>query len=85
MENMTLHVNETIHEWRADGWPLCPRCGEDELYSLLHWDGKGQKPPMSEWLNAGLRCYYCHWSDLDELMKTKVDGNTLFNSSTVDE
>lgn len=20
--------------YRDDGWPLCPRCGEDELYSL---------------------------------------------------
>ena len=21
-------------EYRADGWPYCPACGEDELYSL---------------------------------------------------
>jgi hypothetical protein len=24
----------TVLAWRADGWPLCPSCGDDDLYSL---------------------------------------------------
>lgn len=46
-------------EFRADGWPLCPQCGEDELYSLLNWNGQGDRPAMIEWIQAGLRCYRC--------------------------
>jgi len=23
----------TVTEWRRDGWPFCPICGDDELYS----------------------------------------------------
>jgi hypothetical protein len=48
--------------WRPDGWPLCPHCGEDELYSLFRWNGEGEKPPVEEWIKFGLRCYRCHWS-----------------------
>jgi hypothetical protein len=44
---------------RADGWPLCPQCGEDELYSLFPWDGSDPKPPMQAWIDHGLRCYRC--------------------------
>ncbi len=46
---------------RADGWPLCPCCEEDELFSQLHWNGKGERPPMQAWIDAGLRCYQCGW------------------------
>lgn len=38
-----------VAELRADGWPLCPWCGEDELYSLA--------APASERAIAG--CYLC--------------------------
>lgn len=48
--------------WRPDGWPKCPRCEEDELYSLFRWDGEGNKPPLEEWVKAGMRCYLCGWS-----------------------
>lgn len=47
---------------RADGWPLCPHCGEDELWSPFIWDGEGAKPPLEAWIAAGLRCYRCGWS-----------------------
>jgi hypothetical protein len=50
-----------ITEYRADGWPLCPHCGEDELWSQLHWDGLTDRPPLAAWLAAGLRCYRCNW------------------------
>lgn len=51
-----------LTDFRADGWPLCPQCGEDELYSLLFWDGSGERPPIREWMKAGLQCYRCGWS-----------------------
>jgi len=53
----------STYETRKDGWPLCPQCGEDELYSLLHWDGLTERPPMQAWIDAGLRCYKCGWDD----------------------
>lgn len=59
-----------IAEYRADGWPLCPNCGEDELWSPLLWDGDSERPPVSAYIAAGLRCYFCDWSKdpLDRFM-----------------
>lgn len=49
-----------VFETCADGWPRCPYCGEDELYSLLHWDGTADTPPpVAAFIAAGLRCYAC--------------------------
>ena len=39
-------------DYRDDGWPLCPQCGEDELMS-----GCVQPEPRDE-----LRCLACGWS-----------------------
>jgi hypothetical protein len=36
-------------DYRADGWPLCPRCGEDEL-----WSAEIPARPYGM-----LRCYRC--------------------------
>lgn len=52
---------KAIKEYRADGWPLCPQCEEDELYSLLQWNGEGERPPLADYIAAGLRCYCCWW------------------------
>jgi hypothetical protein len=38
-------------EHRRDGWPLCPSCGEDELYSLA-------EEPSVESIRG---CYRCAW------------------------
>lgn len=46
-------------ETRKDGWPLCPVCGEDELWSALPWNGLTERPPMQAWIDHGLRCYKC--------------------------
>lgn len=54
-----LNLILPLSEFRKDGWPLCPQCGEDELYSLLNWDGLSDRPPLQAWIDAGLRCYYC--------------------------
>lgn len=37
--------------YRSDGWPLCPRCGEDELQSLA-------TPPRAD---SVLHCLSCLW------------------------
>jgi hypothetical protein len=52
-------MGEIDYFTRADGWPLCPVCEEDELYSLFNWDGRGEKPPLEAWLDDGLKCYLC--------------------------
>jgi hypothetical protein len=36
---------------RPDGWPLCPKCGEDELYSVAN-------PPTEDTIRG---CYNCNW------------------------
>lgn len=42
-------MSDAYRERRPDGWPLCPRCGEDELWS----------PDSTE---AGIQnCLACHW------------------------
>jgi hypothetical protein len=49
-------------QYRADGWPLCPRCGDDELWSPFFWDGTGPQPPLHVYIAAGLSCYQCGWT-----------------------
>lgn len=41
----------TFVKFRSDGWPLCPVCGEDELYSLA-------VPATVETI---VGCYRCNW------------------------
>jgi hypothetical protein len=53
----------TFTEYRPDGWPPCPDCGEDELYSHLEWMGRTEKPSMAEYIAAGMTCYHCSWSN----------------------
>ena len=51
-------------EFRADGWPLCPRCEEDELYShlMMRWLGEGERPTIEQCIAGGMTCYLCNWS-----------------------
>lgn len=55
------HTFRPLTTFRADGWPLCPRCGEDELWSPYWWDGQGEKPSVQVWIDAGLTCYACQY------------------------
>lgn len=50
-------------EFRKDGWPLCPQCGEDELYShlMLGWTDPDSKPTVQECIDTGMKCYRCSW------------------------
>jgi len=55
-------------EFRQDGWPMCPRCGEDELYSsiMLYWDGEGLRPSIEDCLAGHMGCYKCGWQKSEE-------------------
>jgi hypothetical protein len=55
------------YDYRADGWPLCPRCGEDELMSTipLHQANPHLSGPISLVAATPLdpmRCLACNWS-----------------------
>lgn len=41
-------------EFRADGWPLCPQCEEDELWAAYK---DGEKPSIANIVG----CYACGW------------------------
>lgn len=47
------------------GWPLCPACGNDELWSpLIVEDATGmpRTPTLAEYLeHDDFRCYACSW------------------------
>jgi hypothetical protein len=49
--------------FRSDGWPYCPNCEEEELYSyvMLRWNGQGERPTVSECIKGGMKCYRCNW------------------------
>ena len=55
-------VNPTYKEFREDGWPYCPQCEEDELYSylMLGWT-KDEPPSVQDCIDAGMQCYRCNW------------------------
>lgn len=48
-------------EFREDGWPLCPRCGLDELYTVASWPGIDARPPLEWFLEQIEGCYACDW------------------------
>ena len=49
------------HQFRADGWPLCPVCGEDEVWSSLTWTEEMDRPTIAGFLEGPLACYRCNW------------------------
>jgi hypothetical protein len=52
-----------FREFREDGWPLCPACGEDELFGTLITARPGSGPLASpeEIFAGGFKCYACGW------------------------
>ena len=46
--------------YRPDGWPLCPDCGEDELYIT----------PQQYYV----KCYHCSWSEEDSEKMTPPEA-----------
>jgi len=55
-------------EYRPDGWPLCPQCGEDELWSkvMIAWMGQGERPTMQQCVEGEMTCYACNWNSWRE-------------------
>lgn len=46
---------------RGDGWPLCPSCGNDEVWSPLVLD-EPRTPTLEEYMEYGVfKCYACGW------------------------
>lgn len=66
-ELLTRKGRARFAEFRPDGWPLCPTCGEDELYSglMFRWDGEGERPTVDECLAQDFGCYCCGWATAD--------------------
>lgn len=58
-----------FHEFREDGWPLCPKCGEDELSSRLVWPNL-EKPSMIAFVHAGMTCLKCGFEVEEEDWKS---------------
>jgi hypothetical protein len=53
------------YEYRPDGWPLCPQCGDDELWSRV--PGHSSELPETPALLLAcfaepFTCYFCNWS-----------------------
>jgi hypothetical protein len=53
--------------YRADGWPLCPLCEEDELWTAAH------SPDLEDHFLETFRCYRCGWSGRRVMRKEKHD------------
>lgn len=52
-------------EFREDGFPLCPDCGQDELYSTLLQSLRGTVlPSLEKILEEQMKCYYCGFDSL---------------------
>lgn len=49
----------TPTEWRDDGWPLCPSCGQDELAVLAVPPPPNYAEPLSWYLQREMHCYWC--------------------------
>ena len=60
-------------EFTELGWPLCPRCGEDELYSflMLTWTDPDSKPSVEDCIATGMKCYRCSW-ELQPLRRDRL-------------
>jgi hypothetical protein len=54
-------VTPMFTHFRLDGWPLCPHCGADGLWSDYWWEGTGAKPPVQRYIEAGMTCDQCGW------------------------
>lgn len=59
-------VEPIFTEFTHQGWPLCPKCGENELWSPFHppieWDLEERQRNMALYIASGLTCYQCGWS-----------------------
>ena len=52
-------IIKTKHQ--EDGWPRCPRCGEDKLSSLMDARERSYRPPRPRYFGYAWRCRRCSW------------------------
>ena len=85
---MSIEAFDRTYTYRADGWPLCPQCGEDELWSRVpgHQVHVGEpipEPGSAELLELCFRepfiCYACNWSGR---LPHREQGWRLLNGDT---
>lgn len=67
---------ELYKEFRSDGFPLCPVCEEDKLYSgvMMAWMGTGERPTIEQCIAGEMTCYQCNWSSWKTLNKEKISA-----------
>ena len=72
VRNKALLRHAQPTEFRADGWPLCPQCENDEVYSslLLGWT-ESRVPTMNEIADGHFGCYACSW-EVDCLLTRRI-------------
>lgn len=59
-------LTSPFKEFRKDGWPFCPSCGNDELaapHAFNRLEDLDPKPTVEDYIRAGLKCYACGWRD----------------------
>ena len=62
---MKIVAGKLYYEFKKDGWPFCPFCGDDELWcpDSVKFQKDNQRPPtVEECIKMGLACYHCGWS-----------------------
>jgi hypothetical protein len=59
-EDMSMNVTPDLSARRPDGWPFCPACGDDELWSLGTLPLPAC-PSAEDLLKSSLGCYSCSW------------------------
>lgn len=56
-------ITSPFKEFRKDGWPFCPDCGNEELGAPHYNYPIDYKPTVEDYIRAGLKCYACGWRD----------------------
>lgn len=64
-------------EFRKDGWPLCPRCGEDELWAHGPDIIPPYTPTQAEMIAAIRGCCNCSWTPPWELLFPSIPPSSL--------
>lgn len=56
-------LSSLFTDFRQDGWPYCPRCTNDELWSsvMMEWMGEEPRPTLAECFAGEFTCYACGW------------------------
>jgi hypothetical protein len=62
------------------GWLLCPRCGEDEVWSRLmrDWNGNGDAPTNEECFAEEMGCYRCGWNSVRSAQINRAEIDLYF-------